>query len=641
MFTDMVGYTALGQRNESLSLALLEEQKKLIRPILSRHNGKEVKTIGDAFLVEFPSALDAVRCAYDIQRAVREFNISLPEDRRVHLRIGIHLGDIVEFQGDISGDAVNVASRIEPLADDGGVCLTRQVYDHVQNKFELQLTSLGAKSLKNVSMPLEVFKIVMPWEERRTSPSLQLDKKRIAVLPLSNISPDSRDEYFADGMTDELISNLARIRELKVISRTSIMRYKSTSKSIDEISKELQVGSILEGTIRKDSDNLRIGVQLIDVVNDEHLWTQDYDRKLDNVFAIQKEIALKVSEALKVRLLSDERKDLERRATWSPQAYTLYLKGRYYWNERTKEGVDKAVKYFEEAIKLDSNYALAYSGLADCLTIRGAYGWVQPEDAWPKSRQYAMKSIELDPRLAEPHTTIADMYNSYEGNWQASEDEFKRALELKPSYATAHAWYGLLLVFLRRFEEARNHFALAIELDPLSPVGVNNLASVPYYEGNPRDAIAQLEAALKTDPEWAYMHDTLGWAYFLDSRTDEAIREMRQAVVTLGGDSIMKADLACVLGFSGRKDEARRLLEELEEASTVNYVSKMKISQILFALGKNDEAFSRLEEAWKDHSVFTQGGSHLLDMRVLPWFAQVRDDPRWDAFVKRLRIPGE
>ena len=246
MFTDMVGYTALGQRNESLSLALVEEQRKLIRPILSRHNGREIKTIGDSFLIDFRNALDAVRCAYDIQRATREFNISLPAEKRIHLRVGVHLGDVVESQGDISGDAVNVASRIEQLAEDGGVCITRQVYDHVLNKFELPLMSLGPKALKNVSALVEVYKMVMPWEEERAASRPILDKRRIAVLPFTNISPDPADEYFADGMTEELISTMSRISGMKVIARTSIMGSRSSTVriSILRLRRPVRVGAL-------------------------------------------------------------------------------------------------------------------------------------------------------------------------------------------------------------------------------------------------------------------------------------------------------------------------------------------------------------------------------------------------------------
>jgi adenylate cyclase len=251
MFTDMVGYTALGQKNESLSIALVDEQRRLIRPILIKHNGREVKTIGDGFLVEFSSAMDAVRCAYDIQRTLREFNISQQSDERITLRIGLHVGDVVESQGDISGDAVNIASRIQSLAEDGGVCVTRQVYDQVQNKFDLPLKSLGNRSLKNVNVPLDVYKMVLPWEQEQKAAASDLDASRVAVLPFANMSPDPGDSYFADGITEEIIPTLSGVSGLNVISRTSVMGYKGTTKRVKEIGGELEAGSVLEGSFRK------------------------------------------------------------------------------------------------------------------------------------------------------------------------------------------------------------------------------------------------------------------------------------------------------------------------------------------------------------------------------------------------------
>jgi len=367
MFTDMVGYTALGQRNESLSLALVDEQRKLIRPILARHSGREVKTIGDAFLVEFSSALDGVRCAYEIQRMIREANFSLPEDRRLHLRIGIHLGDVVESADDISGDAVNVASRIQPLADDGGVCLTRQVFDLVNHKMELEFSTLGPKSLKNVAEPIEVYRMQMPWAAGKThSSSDLLDKKRIAVLPFTNLSSDPEEGYFADGMTEELITSLSGVRQLTVIARTSVMGYKGTTKKVKEIGTELGVGTVLEGSVRKAGNRVRITAQLIDSGTEGHLWAQNYDRQLEDVFAIQSEIAEKVAGELKIRLVEAEKRVIERKATESTEAYTYYLRGRDLTGERTEPSLRQALGVFEKAITLDPSFAKAYAGMAEC-----------------------------------------------------------------------------------------------------------------------------------------------------------------------------------------------------------------------------------------------------------------------------------
>src|SRR5437016_275232 len=335
MFTDMVGYTALGQKNESLSLTLAEEQRTLLRPIFKRHAGREVKSMGDAFLVEFPSVLEAVRCAYDIQRATREFNITLPEEQRVHLRVGVHLGDVVESQGDISGDAVNVASRIENLADDGGVCLTRQVYDHVQNKFELPLISLGPKSLRNVISSIDVYRMVMPWDDAKAITATEHDTRRIVILPFANISPDPTDEYFSDGMTDELIAVLSKINGLRVVARTSAMRFKGEKATAGRIGEELKVGSLIEGSVRKSKNRVRITVELVDTHSEEQLWNETYDRDLQDVFSVQSDIAQQVAKALELRLGVRESSALRQQQTQSPEAYSLYLKGRNRWNLRS------------------------------------------------------------------------------------------------------------------------------------------------------------------------------------------------------------------------------------------------------------------------------------------------------------------
>ncbi len=638
MFTDMVGYTALGQRNELLSLALVDEQRRLIRPVLARHKGREVKTMGDAFLVEFSSALDAVRCAYEIQRVTREANFSLAEDRRLHLRIGVHLGDVVESEEDISGDAVNIASRIETLADDGGVCITRQVLDQVQNKFGLPFLSIGFKTLKGVNALLEVYRMSLPWDQTRSTQSQPLDKRRIAVLPFANVSPDPQDEYFADGMTDELISTISRISELRVIARSSAMKYKHTGKGVAEIGRELQVGSILEGTVRKAGNRLRINAQLIDPGTEEHRWAETYDRELRDVFAIQSDIASRIGSALRIELLDVERSDIEKQATSNIEAYSLYLKGRQSWSERTREGVDRAVGYFQEALRNDPEYALAYAGLADCFIIYADYNWMRPREAFPKTNEYARKAIEINPRLAEPHASLGAMYGNYEGLWSAAEEEFKRAIDLKPSYALAHMWYALVLLAMLRFEDGYKLLDQASQLDPLSLLVPLNRGAFLTYMGRPREATEILKRIVDDAPSLSSAHMTLGFALLADSRNEEAIEEVQKGLEVSGGDPAMKAEYATALGLAGRREDAKNVLRELLDHTKVQWVSSIKIAQILFTVGRTDEAFDYLDKSIEEKSTFLAHGGVLTDLRVLPWYHQTREDPRWDAFLRRAGV---
>jgi adenylate cyclase len=630
MFTDMVGYTSLSQKNEGLALELLEEHRSLVRPLFPKHNGREIKTIGDAFLVEFASALEALRCAFDIQQLLNELDANRPLEKRILLRIGIHLGDVVHSRNDVQGDAVNVASRIEPLASPGGISITEEVYHQIRNKFEFPFVSLGQQSLKNVHDPVEVYRVVLPWE-MRVSDEPRLEKRRIAVMPFTNISPDPRDEYFADGMTEELISTLSRIGELRVISRTSVMRYKGTSKNLSEIAKELRVGSILEGSVRKASDDLRISAQLIDTENDEHLWSQDYDRRLENVFAIQREIAQSVAEVLKVRLLSVEKKSIEKKPTENTEAYTLYLKGRYYWNERMRDSNDKAVKCFEEAVKLDPNYALAYSGLADCYLIRSDRGWLSPREAVPKGKAYALRAIELDPRLAEGHASLGLAFLQ-EWAWQKADREFEKAIELNPSYASAHQWYGVHLWMAGRYEEAKERTERASELDPLSSVIAGNLWIRLLTLGKRDQAMEQFGRLVRLNPDSDQAHSILSMIKLMDFKFEDSIYEAEKASTLLKGDLGLKSQLGFVYGMGGRKDQANKILNELKEAGKNQYVPSFWVATVLFGLERSDEAFNYMEKAFEEHSI------GIFYFRSFPWFEKFRADPRWASLEKRMGL---
>jgi adenylate cyclase len=628
MFTDMVGFTALSQKNETGALHVLEEHRKIVRPFFPKHNGREIKTIGDAFLVEFASALEAVRCAFEIQQSLHELNSTRPPNGKLFVRVGVHLGDVIHGQNDVYGDAVNIASRIEPLASPGGISITEQVYAQIRNKFEFPFVSLGKQKLKNVQEPVEVYRVVLPWETQ-VSDEPNLQKRRIAVMPFTNISPDPRDEYFADGMTEELVSTLSRIGDLRVISRTSVMPYKGTSKNVGEIARELRVGSILEGSVRKVSNDLRITAQLIDAANDEHLWSQDYDRKLENVFAMQKEIAQSVAEALKVQLLSVEKKDIGKKATENTEAYKLYLKGRYFWNERARDSNDKAVKCFEEAVKLDPNYSLAFSGIADCYVIYVDYGWLSPKEAVPRIEEYAGRAIELDPRLAEPHVSLGVAYNS-EWKWQEAEREFRKAIELNPNYATAHQWYGIFLWCAGRYEEARERTDRALELDPLSRLTGTNLGIELLTLGQRDQAIEQLRKVIELNPDYPGVHTVLSMIHLMDSRFEDSISEAETASALSKGDLWMKAQLGFVYGMCGRKEQASRILNELITAGKNEYVSSAWVATVLFSLERSDEAFAYLDKAFEERS------DQLFEFRNSPWFEKIRADPRWASLEKQI-----
>ena len=634
MFTDIVGYTALTQTNEAQALDALERHNRLLRPFFSKHKGKVIKTIGDSFLVEFESALDAAKCGIEIQEFLHDYDVS-PEEWKIRLRIGIHLGDVVRREGDIFGDAVNIASRIQPPADPEGVCVSEQVYYQIRNKISYSFEQLDRPELKNVKFPTIVYKVIMLWQKQQNDQESalekvsSLDKKRIAVLPFSNISPDPNDEYFADGMTEELISTIAKIAGLQVIARTSTLRYKSGNMSVVEIGRELKAGTILEGSVRKAGDKLRITAQLIDSEGSQHLWSESYDRELKDVFAIQSDISKTVANALKVQLLSSEKRDIEKRATESTEAHTMYLKGLHHYNERTKEGNQRAVKHFEEAIKLDPKYAIAYAALADCYSIFGDYGWLNPVQAYPKAKLFAAKAIETDPTLAEAHASLGLALSS-DWNLIGAEMEYKKAIELKPGYATAYLRYGLLLEFMRRFEEAFNNVSHASKLDPLSRGIGMNLGLSLLFLGKRGQAIEQFNQVIELYPEYQQVHAYLGLTYLTDSRFEGAIEELTKAVTLSGGDPELKTQLGFAFGISGRKEDANKILNEIMEIKKHVYVSPVWMAALFFGLGRIDEAFEWLEKGLEEHS------DQLFYFRMFPWVEEFRTDQRWKSIEKRM-----
>jgi TolB-like protein/Flp pilus assembly protein TadD len=634
MFTDMVGYTALGQRNEALSLALVEEQRKLIRPILSKHGGREVKTMGDAFLVEFLSALDAVRCAYDIQKATRELNIARPEERKIRIRVGIHLGDVIESEGDITGDAVNLASRIEPLAEGGGVCLTRQVYDHVQNKFELPLRSLGARSLKNLNTPIEVYKMVMPWEETSAVSSAQSDTKRIAVLPFANMSPDPTDEYLADGMTEELITSLSGVRGLTVVARASVMRYKASPKGASEIGGELNAGTLIEGSVRKAGNRVRITVQLIDAGNEEQIWAQNYDRQLDDIFAVQSEIAERVVKELQVQLLESERRKLRAKPTDDTEAYTLYLRARYHWSSRSEEGVKTAIRYFEETINRDPEYALALVGLADCYHISALFGYTSPKYVYPKIAELAQRALKAGGASAEAHASMGEYLMHYSYDWAGAARELEQALQINPNHALAHSWRSSCYAVLGQFDNAVAEARRGEELDPFAVVSMNEVAKDYYYARKYEEAIKQFVHSLEIEPDSAYLHKGLAETYVQQSMFNEATREIERALTISSRGGLYLDSAACVYALSNDDRKSREVLAEADTVAANHFVPSYGRAAAYAALGDEAKALQLLQTAYDEHS-------WLIWVGVDPIFDSLRGEQAFRSLLRKMNLVSE
>jgi adenylate cyclase len=626
VFTDLVGYTALAQKNEALAMQLLEEHRRLVRPFFPKHNGREIKTIGDAFLVEFASALEATRCAFEIQQSLNEFNSSRPQDRSVMLRIGIHLGDVIHDQNDVYGDAVNIASRIEPLASPGGICVSEQVYDQIKNKFEFPFSTLGERNLKNVSEPVEVFRVILPWEKKSESES-SLEKTRIAVLPFANMSPDPSDEYFADGMTEELISTISKISELSVISRTSVMGYKKKDKKAVEIARELNVGTLLEGSVRKAASRVRISVQLIEAESDKHLWAENYDRNLEDIFAVQSEVAEKVASSLQVKLTGEDKKRIETGKTPSPEAYAECLKGRVNMFRMDRSSLMTAIKHFEAALAHDSNYALAYSGLASAWASLGFMEIVNAQKACQKAEEYAQKALKLDESLPEAHLARAEVLMS-KYDFAARERELKRAIELNPNLAEPHLRLAANFSFMNRWHDCFHELERALELDPLSTRTLGQAGTLYLYSDQYDKAIEYLNDSMELDPSNSFYLDNLGLAYIQTGNVEEGLGMVKRAFEMSGGSSSY-GDLAWAYVKAQKPDEARKLLAKLNPEGNRS-VPPMAAASVYAVLGEKQRAIDWLERAYDEHSFY------LATIAADFEFENLRDEPRFRALIERI-----
>ena len=492
------------------------------------------------------------------------------------------------------------------------------------------LPSLTWKALVLVALLVAASLAVWKVHSRNTTSSVI---RSLAVLPLESLSSDASQDYFADGMTDELISDLGKISALRVISRTSVMGYKHTRKPLPQIARELDVDAVVEGTVLRSGDQVRITAQLIEASADKHLWSQSYEGELRDTLALQNQVASAIADQIRINVNPQEQAALKTVKVVNPQAYESFLKGRYFWNKRTADGLKVALAYFNQAIEEDPNYAQAYSGLADTYALLGdwQYAVMTPKQALPKAKAAATKALELDGALGEAHNSLAFCLDGFDWDFNSAGKEFQRAIELNPGYATAHHWYAWHLSLLGRYDEAIAEMKKAENLDPLSLIINADLAELLVLAHSYDESIRQSRKTIEMDPNFALAHNQLAQAYLQKHMNDEAIAELQKAAQLSRGSSTVLANLARAYAASGKRSEAIKLLDDLKKRSNPIYSHGSEIAVVYAALGDTDQAMNWLQKSYEER--FNPG------VLLRPGFDPLRSDPRFEDLVHRIGLP--
>jgi TolB-like protein/DNA-binding winged helix-turn-helix (wHTH) protein/Flp pilus assembly protein TadD len=480
-------------------------------------------------------------------------------------------------------------------------------------------------------IPVLVLLLLIPiawtfYSRNRTSPSI----RSLAVLPLESLSGDASQDYFADGMTDELITDLSQISALRVISRTSVMPYKRARKPLARIARELNVDAVVEGTVLRSGNQVRITAQLIEAPADKHLWAHDYEGDLRDTLALQNQVARAIAEHIRVSLNPQEDAALKNKKVVNPEAYVSYLKGRYFWNKRTANGLKAAVAYFNQALDEDPSYAQAYSGLADTYALLGdwQYAVMTPKEALPKAKAAAVKALELNSALGEAHNSLAFCLDGFDWDFDSAEKEFRRAIELNPGYATAHHWYAWHLALVGRNAEAITEMRKAQNLDPLSLIINADLAELLAITHFSDESIEQSRKTIEMDPNFGLAHNQLAQAYLQKQNTSEAIAELQKAIRLSGDSPTCTANLARAYSAAGKKEEALKLLSDLKKGSNPAYSRATEIAMVYAALGDRDQAMRWLEKGYEER--FNPG------VLLRPGFDPLRSDLRFQDLLRRI-----
>ena len=627
MFTDIVGYTGMMQEDESQALHLLDKQKKKLEEEVRIHRGRIFEFRGDGALCSFSSTLECVRAALALQLEMQKTPV-------VPLRIGIHTGDVTIAGDTIYGDGVNIASRMESLALPGSILISDRVFEDIKNQKEIRTVFLGRYSLKNVKDDVGLYAISNPGV--RVPDTTHIDgkgqrsvEKSILVLPFVNLSNDPSQEYFSDGLTEELISSLSRLKGIRVMSRTTSMMFRNTALSIRNISEETGATYIMEGSVRTHGNTLRITAQLIDAVKDVHLWADNYRGTLDDIFEIQEKVSGKIVDSLRLHLTEDEKDSLYKRYTDNTVAYQLYLQGRFFWNKRNEEGLRTAIRFFERSINNDPEYALAWAGLADSYNLLSEFTNFSRKELYPRAKAAVTKALEIDNHLAEAHISLASILMINEWDWLAAEKEYTIGLDLNPNYATGHHWYAEWLLYMGRAEQGLSEIGKAVELDPVSQAILKDQGLAYYYTRQYDLGIEKAFMALDLDPGFITVLRLLSLCYLGKGMYDEALNENRIWGKLTGNDMKTKIAKAHILAAASRYAEARSLLDEIL-LHVAGENDMRSIALIYVALHENDLAFEWLDKSYDNRE------SSLCSIKLDPKMDPIRDDSRYNAFLEKM-----